>query len=636
MTEKPYFVYTATEIHGKPDNRYFIGVSHDPYLDLKILSTFGYNRLRVIAGPLPLAQAMYRAEKYERNSVYKSPVEKYPVNVVGFLSKILGNRKSSRFFNDIIEICDTCGVVLPRDEDLSKVTDVIYGRILFDHEIRRALLEHGYNITSDLPDILQTLILTDAIRRIPSVSLNQFKVPSCNRCGNRDIVRVSCKSCSKEDCLYCPECASMGQARACRPLYCSPLYPFQAGDNRIPASKDFEINLDFLLTEAQKDASRLIVDFLRDTSHDECLVFAVCGAGKTEVIFQGIAYILRHGGKVLFATPRSDIVAEIVPRITSAIPEARVMELHSGVKTRYQNADIIVATTHQTIRFFQAFDLVVLDEVDAFPYRGSKSLHYAVRQATSLSGKTVFMTATPSKDMLRKTQNNKMALVRIPARYHGQPLPEPEIIRVRLPIPRKQRDRSPLLSCGIKDSGIDLPGKIVALIGYSLQRGRKIFVFVPTVKLSYMIAKGLAVLFQTPSGSIEIPGSTSGRNPTGREFPRVVPIHAAHPDRNLYREGFRRGNIDVIVTTTILERGITVPNSDVFVLYADYERIFDTSALIQMAGRAGRTKNDTEAKVFFVANQVTQSMRSAIKLIQDMNACAAESGYLKPMSRHSR
>ena len=110
----------------------------------------------------------------------------------------------------------------------------------------------------------------------------------------------------------------------------------------------------------------------------------------------------------------------------------------------------------------------------------------------------------------------------------------------------------------------------------------------------------------------------------------IASIHASHPNRELHREAFRTGAIDIIVSTTVLERGITVPNADVLVLYADYERIFDTATLTQMAGRAGRAEDDTQAKVYFVAQQVTASMGAAVRLIQDMNRHAMEFGYLQP------
>ena len=104
-----------------------------------------------------------------------------------------------------------------------------------------------------------------------------------------------------------------------------------------------------------------------------------------------------------------------------------------------------------------------------------------------------------------------------------------------------------------------------------------------------------------------------------------------YPPLSLYycRQVQKAGTLHLSLIHILLERGITVPNADVLVLYADYERIFDTATLTQMAGRAGRAKDDTQAEVYFVARHVTASMHTAVRLIQDMNRHAARSGYLE-------
>ncbi len=696
MIEKPYFVYEAFNayLQDSTGQHRFTGVSHYPLLDLKVLSQLGYSNLAVIAGPMPLAWAMHEADKLKRRSHPLVPGHNRFMSILGALSQALRLGRIAAGF-DTVTLCDCRHVILPGEEELETLAETLRGRILFDREIRDALVERGHYITGNLHDILQTLILKGVIGRVPSVAIDRFGIPSCKRCGNPDVIQASCSSCSRDKCFYCPECASMGQARACRPLYYSPRDTthlqkqssnrntttspnevFNQGitnssskvhnqdaiavygelskrfgvslnitsedlartKNTLPATgsetgKDFEVNLPFELTAAQKHASQLVTDFLEDSSHSECLVFAVCGAGKTEVVFQGIAHVLRHGGKVLFAIPRLDVVAEVVPRIASAMPDARILELRGGAKSRYRDSDIVVATTHQTIRFFRAFDLVVLDEVDAFPYRGSAILNYAVKRATAHHGNTVFMTATPNRELLRKTEQNEIALVRLSARHHGRPLPEPEIIRTRLPLPEARISLPD--KTGSKNVSVRLPDKVIAVIECSLEAGRKMFIFVPTVALSHLICMALPtslrVLRQPPSGQpIADSGRTLVKDSLQPRTPRIASIHASHPNRELHREAFRTGTIDIIVSTSVLERGITVPNADVLVLYADYERIFDTATLIQMAGRAGRTKGDTQAKVYFAGRQVTASMRTSIRLIQDMNRHAAESGYLKP------
>lgn len=637
MIERPYFVYEAFNAHlqDSTGQHRFTGVSHYPLLDLKVLSQLGYSNLAVIARPMPLAWAMHEADKLKRRSHPPVPGQNRFMSILGALSQALRLGRIAAGF-DTVTLCDCRHVILPGEEELETLAETLRGRILFDREIRDALVERGHHITGNLHDILQTLILKGVIGRVPSVAIDRFGIPSCKRCGNPDVIQASCSSCSRDKCFYCPECASMGQARACRPLYYSPrdtTHLQKQSSNPNATALAFEVNLPFELTAAQKHASQLVTDFLEDSSHSECLVFAVCGAGKTEVVFQGIAHVLRHGGKVLFAIPRLDVVAEVVPRIASAMPDARILELRGGAKSRYRDADIVVATTHQTIRFFRAFDLVVLDEVDAFPYRGSAILNYAVKRATAHHGNTVFMTATPNRELLRKAEQNEIALVRLSARHHGRPLPEPEIIRTRLPLPEARISLPD--KTGSKNVSVRLPDKVIAVIECSLEAGRKMFIFVPTVALSHLICMALPtslrVLRQPPSGQpIAGSGRTLVKDSLQPRTPRIASIHASHPNRELHREAFRTGTIDIIVSTSVLERGITVPNTDVLVLYADYERIFDTATLIQMAGRAGRTKGDTQAKVYFAGRQVTASMRAAVRMIQEMNRHAAESGYLKP------
>ena len=71
---------------------------------------------------------------------------------------------------------------------------------------------------------------------------------------------------------------------------------------------------------------------------------------------------------------------------------------------------IIVLTSHQLYRYPHYFDLLVFDEIDAFPYRGDDLLHKFFKD--SIRGTYVLLSATPSKDDLNE-------------RYHGRPLPVP-------------------------------------------------------------------------------------------------------------------------------------------------------------------------------------------------------------------
>lgn len=73
-------------------------------------------------------------------------------------------------------------------------------------------------------------------------------------------------------------------------------------------------------------------------------------------------------------------------------------------------------------------------------------------------------------------------------------------------------------------------------------------------------------------------------------------VHAEDPGRKEKVAAFRKGEIPLLVTTTILERGVTVKNLQVAVLGAE-EEIFSESALVQIAG--GALKHRMERSFIF-------------------------------------
>ncbi|MNV41844.1 hypothetical protein D3C71_1334950 [compost metagenome] len=70
-----------------------------------------------------------------------------------------------------------------------------------------------------------------------------------------------------------------------------------------------------------------------------------------------------------------------------------------------------------------------------------------------------------------------------------------------------------------------------------------------------------------------------------------------------------------------------MPRSDVFILDADSD-LFDEASLVQMAGRAGRSKDDPAGRVVFASLQWTRSQRGAISQIRTMNIIARRKGYI--------
>lgn len=324
------------------------------------------------------------------------------------------------------------------------------------------------------------------------------------------------------------------------------------------------------------------------------LLWAVTGAGKTEMMFTLMDSVLERGGNVMVATPRRDVVLELEPRIRRAFPGRTVTALHGAGREKWTKADITLATTHQTIRFAAGFELVVIDELDAFPYHNNPMLQYAAAKCAAPGGYRVLLTATPPAALKRAAAKGKLPHARVPVRYHGHPLPVP--VELRIPPVREMIRRG------------TIPDKLKRAIRSSLSRGAQLFIFVPRIADTGPMAALI--------GRICPPGTVVGHT-SSQDAERTETVMR-----------FRRRELRVLVTTTILERGVTIPRSDVFVLDADAP-LFDAASLEQMAGRAGRSKDDPRGRVYFCAPHATRAQRAAIRQIREMNTFAAARGYIR-------
>lgn len=327
------------------------------------------------------------------------------------------------------------------------------------------------------------------------------------------------------------------------------------------------------------------------------LLWAVTGAGKTEMLFPLIESVRSRGGRVAVATPRRDVVLELAPRLRRAFPDEEIAALYGGSEERWRSGGLVLATTHQLLRFAHAFDLVVIDELDAFPFHGDPMLAYAAEAARAPGGRTVYLSATPPPELQRLVRAGRVACAKVPVRYHRHPLPVPELLRIP-----KTAD---FVRAG------KLPPSLLRRWRTSLARGAQVFVFVPKIAL----AEPLAALLRRAFKNVPV-GATSSRD----------------EDRAGKVLSFRSAELRMLVTTTILERGVTVPRSDVYVLDAD-SGLFDEASLVQMAGRAGRSADDPAGAVVFAASQKTRAQSGARRQIRRMNRLARP--YLLPEAARS-
>lgn len=265
----------------------------------------------------------------------------------------------------------------------------------------------------------QTLVEQGQFFAQPSI-LKKFNSLQCVRCNNQKrslFALLPCLNCSQPH-FYCRKCIEMGRVLECEALYSWQGSPPEWPTHANPCSWNGE------LTDRQKLASERISQAVIN-QETELLIWAVCGAGKTEMLYEGIADALRLGKRVCLATPRADVVRELLPRFRQAFSSIHIQGLYGGSKDNDGTAQLILATTHQLLRFHQAFEVMIIDEVDAFPYHADQSLPYATNRAKKDPGTTIYLTATPRKQHRSRITRKKLAHIFVPVRFHGNPLPVP-------------------------------------------------------------------------------------------------------------------------------------------------------------------------------------------------------------------
>lgn len=315
--------------------------------------------------------------------------------------------------------------------------------------------------------------------------------------------------------------------------------------------------LDYELTSKQKEAANFILNEVKNKR--SCILNAVTGAGKTEIIYPLIKYCIDNDLRVGIAIPRKDVVMELFSRIKRDFKDASVASVYGGCnKSLY--ADIVIATTHQLYRYEKYFDVVIIDEVDAFPFYNNSLLNHFLKR--SIKGSIVYMSATISKNLI-KTGLNIYYLNR---RYHNEKLDVPSVkyywsnYFVRKKITKYK-------------SGI-------------------LIVYFPTIKLQLEFAKTLKI--------------------------NHCIINSKTPNRKQLLEELHNKEHAVILSTLVMERGITFKNTNVIVVNADH-CLFGWENLVQISGRVGRHSLYAHGDITFFVNWKSKQVKQTINFIKKCN-----------------
>lgn len=408
----------------------------------------------------------------------------------------------------------------------------------------------------------------------------------CQRCGNKKpslFARLPCIK-HKKTHIYCRKCMVMGRVVECEPLY------YWSGIQPKWHQQISPLTWEGRLTKEQQVAASRIVKKIKKKESTELLIWAVTGSGKTEMLFPGITKALQLGKRICIATPRADVVRELLPRLQSAFQNISIQAMYGGSEDKNGSAQLIIATTHQLLRFKAAFDLIIIDEIDAYPYHVDEALPFATERAKRQNGLMVYLTATPREEQRRKVSTGKLPHVFVPLRFHRHPLPIPQF-KMCFFLKNSLKKYLP-------------PTPFIKWLHNRKRKDRQLLIFVPTIKLANQLESHLASVLLS-KGLL-----------TAREKLRTV--HSEDEKREQTIQLFRENKLSILITTTILERGVTFASIDVVVLDAGHV-VFDEAALVQIAGRAGRSKDDPTGEVVFFHDGKTQAMVQSVRSIKKMN-----------------
>ncbi|HEY0140539.1 MAG TPA: ATP-dependent DNA helicase RecG [Thermoanaerobaculia bacterium] len=317
--------------------------------------------------------------------------------------------------------------------------------------------------------------------------------------------------------------------------------------------------LPFRLTRAQKRVLREIADDLRSDRPMYRLLQGDVGSGKTIVALIAAMIMIRNGHQVALLAPTEILVEQHYQRIRQLVDRSVVMARATGSMSAGERRTLIaglrdgyiqlVVGTHalleEKIRF-QSLGLAIVDEQHRFGVEQRQKLF-----AKGSTPDILVMTATPIPRSLALAIYGDLELSVID----------------ELP-PGRQRIKTAARSSDDLD-------RVYDFVEAQVSQGAQVYAVYPVIE---------------ESEKTSLKPLTHGFEAMQQRFPnrRVAMLHgrmkADEKEETMQR--FKRGEIDILVSTTVIEVGIDVPNASIM-LIIDADR-FGLSQLHQLRGRVGR------------------------------------------------
>lgn len=330
--------------------------------------------------------------------------------------------------------------------------------------------------------------------------------------------------------------------------------------------EEFVNNLPYELTAAQKRVYEEIEKDMTGGMTMNRLVQGDVGSGKTVVAVMALFLAVCNGEQGAFMVPtevlamqhKESLEAMLAPygvKIGLLIGSMTAKEKREGKQKLAEGEWDVVVGTHAILQDnveFEDLALVITDEQHRF----------GVRQREKLMEKgdtphVLAMSATPIPRTLALVLYGDMDLS----------------IMDELPA-----NRLPIKNCVV---GTDYRPQAYRFMKDQIEKGRQVYIICPMVEEKEEVALESVVMYSEQLKEI---------------FPAAITIECLHgkmkpKEKNEVMQRFIEGTTDILVSTTVIEVGIDVPNATVMMI-ENAER-FGLAQLHQLRGRVGRGKEQS-------------------------------------------
>lgn len=352
--------------------------------------------------------------------------------------------------------------------------------------------------------------------------------------------------------------------------------------------KAFEEAFSYELTPGQRKAVEEIKGDMEDEHPMDRLVCGDVGFGKTEVAMRAAFKAVQGGKQVAFVAPITILASQHYENFKSRMADFNVrIELMSRLrspkeqkeileKVRKGDVDVIIGT-HRLLQDdvkFLNLGLVIVDEEQRFGVKQKEKFKGMRANVDVLT-----LTATPIPRTLNLGLHKLRDISTITTPPPG-----------RLPIITEVRKYSNAL--------------IAQAISFELERGGQIYVLHNRVETIDAFAEKLREL--VPKAKFVV-----GHGQLKAE------------DLEARIAKFKKGEYDVLVSSTIIENGIDLPKANTLIVNA--AESFGLSQLYQLRGRVGRSKTQAYAYFLYHGQKLKDDARKRLRAI--VEACELGSGF---------